>query len=133
MLILLLNKSSTNLKILVIFSDGNTEDENGDVMDTFRLEQSAKLLRDDHNIQIFGAIIPNSQNTQRIQELKGIASEKQDVITVPFSAANLNDIADRLVARVKQFMTCPGNNFILIHKTSKSFTGALSSYYSVKN
>ena len=107
-----------NLKILVIFSDGNAEDENGDVMDTFWLEQSAKLLRDDHNIKIIGALIPNSQNTQRMQELKSIASEEEDAIDVEFSVANLNDIADRLVARVTRLVACFGRSFILIHRSS---------------
>lgn len=101
-----------NLKILVVFSDGNAEDENGDVMDTFWLEQSAKLLRIDHNIKIIGAIIPNSQNTQRMQELKSITSEEEDVIDVAFSAANLIDIADRLVARVTRLVACLGRNFM---------------------
>ena len=99
-----------DLKILVVFSDGKAEDDNGDVMDTFWLEQSAKLLRDDHNIKIIGALIPNSQNTQRMQELKSIASEEEDAIDVEFSAPNLNDIKDRLAERVTRLVICKGKN-----------------------
>ncbi|XP_078364327.1 uncharacterized protein LOC144648728 [Oculina patagonica] len=94
-------KDDNTAKILVIFSDGNTEDDNGNVMDTFQLEKTAKQLRVDNNIKMVGALIPNTQNTQRIQELKGIVSEPDDAINVAFSAPNLDDIADRLVARVK--------------------------------
>ncbi len=80
-------------------------------MDTFWLEKTAKQLRVDNNIKMVGAVIPNTQNTQRIQVLKSIASDPQDAIDLEFNAANLNDIADRLAARVKRYV-CPGKNFI---------------------
>ncbi len=113
----LFNKSSTKLKILVIFSDGNSEDENGDVQDTFWLEKTAKLLRVDNNIKMVGVLIPNTQNTQRIQELNGIFSEPNDAIDVAFSDDNLNGIADSLFARVRR-LVCRGKNLILIHMDS---------------
>ena len=100
-----------NFKILVIFSDGNTEHENGDIMDTFWLEKTAKRLRVDNNIKMVGAIIPNTQNTQRIQELKSIVSEPDDAIDVEFSDANLNDIVDRLATRVRRLLICRGEIF----------------------
>lgn len=77
-------------------------------MDTFRLEKTAKLLRVNNKIKMVGALIPNSHNTQRIQELKGIVSEPDDAIDEDFSS-NLDNIADLLAARVKRFVTCPGN------------------------
>ena len=82
-------------------------------MDTYVLEQTAKVLRDDNNIRMVGAVIPNTENTQRIQELKGIFSDPDDAINVKFSAANLIDIADRLAARVRQ-LVCRGKSVILI-------------------
>ena len=82
-------------------------------MDTYILERTAKQLRVDNNIKIVGALIPNSDSTQRIQELKGIASEPDDALDVEFTSANLNSIADRLAARVRQ-LVCRGKNFVLI-------------------
>ncbi|KAL9979601.1 hypothetical protein ACROYT_G017282 [Oculina patagonica] len=97
-------KDDNTAKILVIFSDGNSEDENGDVQDTFWLEKTAKLLRVDNNIKMVGVLIPNTQNTQRIQELNGIFSEPNDAIDVAFSDDNLNGIADSLFARVRRLV-----------------------------
>ena len=99
-----------HLKILVIFSDGRAEHSNGNIMDTFRVEKAAKVLRDDHEVKIIGALIPNSQNKQRISELKGIVSEPDDAIDVEFSDANLNNIADQLAARVRRLLVCKGKN-----------------------
>ena len=104
-----------NVKILVIFSDGRAEHgrgESGRIMDTFRLEKAAKQLRVNNNVNIVGALIPNSDNTQRIQELKGIVTEPNDAIDEDFTSSNLNNIADLLAARVKRFVTCPGNGII---------------------
>lgn len=112
MLSFFLLKISTNVKILVIFSDGKAEHgrgASGNIMDTFRLEKAAKVLRVDNKVKIVGALIPNSDNTQRIQELKGIVTEPNDAIDEDFTSSNLNNIADLLAARVKRFVSCPGN------------------------
>ena len=93
----------------MIFSDGNTVDESGEIMDTFMLEKTAKLLRVDNRIKMVGVLIPNSENAPRIQELKGIVSEPDDVIKVDFSA-NLNNIADLLALQVKRLVGCLGKN-----------------------
>ena len=74
------------LKILVIFSDGNTVDENGDIMESFTLENPAKLLRVNNNIKIAGVLIPNTEKAPRIQEIKGIVTEPDDAIKADFSA-----------------------------------------------
>ena len=111
------SKSSTNLKILVIFSDGRAEQESGDVMDTFMLEKTAKLLRVVHNIKMVGALIPNTQNTQRIQELKGIVSSPDDALDADFSAS-LNEMADFLAFRVKRLtkVACLGENYVVFRR-----------------
>ena len=56
-------------KIVVIFSDGNAQNENGDNMETSTLEQTAASLRY-NNIDIFGVLIPNTEKASRIQQLK---------------------------------------------------------------
>ena len=89
-----------------MFSDGKAEKGNGNIFDTYVLDRTARVLRD-NNIRIIGALIPNSDNSQRIQELKGIVSEPDDAIDVEFTTANLNSIADRLAARVKR-VVCRG-------------------------
>ena len=94
------------LKILVIFSNGNTVDENGDIMESFMLENPAKLLRVNNNIKIAGALIPNTEKAPRIQELKGIVTEPEDAIKADFSA-QLDKIADHLAKRVKLEAICP--------------------------
>ena len=110
-------KLSTNLKILVIFSDGRAELGNGDVMDTFKLEKTAKRLRVKNNIKMIGALIPNAQNTQRIQELKGIVSEPDDALDADFSASNFkNEIADFLASRVKRLTKVQGENYIVFDR-----------------
>ena len=98
-----------------MFSDGNAEKGNGNIFDTYVLDQTVKVLRDDYDITIVGALILNSDDTQRIEELKGIVTEPEDAIDVEFSDANLNDIADRLAARVKR-VVCRGKIFALIHE-----------------
>ncbi|XP_078352609.1 uncharacterized protein LOC144637420 [Oculina patagonica] len=116
-------KGDDTAKILVMFSDGRAEHGNGNIMDTFRVEKDAKPLRDNNNVKIIGALIPNTQNTQRISELKGIVSEPDDAIDVEFSTANLNDIADRLAARVKRLMICRVKYTVEIH-TPDSFVNS---------
>jgi len=97
------------LKILVIFSDGNTVDKNGDIMESFMLEKPAKLLRVNNNIKIAGVLIPNTENAPRIQELKGITSEPDDAISAVFSA-KLDEIADLLIKKVKEALCSYGKN-----------------------
>ena len=102
-------------------------DENGDIMDTFMLEKTAKLLRVNNNIKIAGALIPNTENTPRIQELKGIVTEPDDAIVADFSAY-LDKIADVLATQIKQFVCSYGKKlsfvpvelypFISLYRTS---------------
>ena len=94
-------------------------DEKGDIMESFMLEKSAKLLRVNHNIKIAGALIPNTENPPRIQELKGIATERDDAINADFSA-KLVEIADQLAMRVQEEVFCPDckDLAILIQKES---------------
>lgn len=89
-------------------------------MDTFWLEKTAKRLRVDNNIKIIGALIPNTQNTQRLQELKGIVSEKDAALNIKFSRGNLRKIADRLAARVRH-LVCRGKIFLKKNCTSSIF------------
>ena len=92
-------------KIVVIFSDGNAQNENGDIMDTSTLEQTAKSLKDKY-IDMLGVLIPNTEKASRIQELKSIVSKPNDVIDAGF-----NSIADLLAFRVKRLVGCLGKNF----------------------
>ena len=114
----LFNKWFPILKILVIFSDGNTVDENGDIMDTFMLEKTAKLLRVDNNIKIAGVLIPNTEKAPRIQELKGIVTDPDDAIVGDFSAY-FNTIADLLVMKVKESLCYLGKN-LFFHVSVKN-------------
>ena len=77
-------------------------DVNGDIIDTFMLEKTAKLLRVDNNIKIAGVLIPNTEKAPRIQELKGIVTEPDDAIVADF-AAYLDKIADLLATQIKGF------------------------------
>ena len=84
-------------------------DENGDIMDTFMLEKTAKLLRVNNNIKIAGVLIPNPEKAPRIQELKGIVTEPDDAIVADFSAY-FNKVADLLVMKVKESLCYYGKN-----------------------
>ena len=100
-------------KILVIFSDGNAQNENGDIMETSTLEQTATSLKDDNNIDIFGVLIPNTEKASRIQQLKGLVSQPDDVIdTNAVRVTSYNNIADLLAFRVKRLVGCLGKKFI---------------------
>jgi len=88
-------------------------DENGDIMDTFMLEKTAKLLRVDNNIKIAGALIPNAEEAPRIQELKGIVTEPDDAIVADFSAY-LDEIADLLATQIKGFVCAYGKKLSFI-------------------
>ncbi|XP_020625366.1 uncharacterized protein LOC110062758 [Orbicella faveolata] len=97
-------------KVLVIFSDGNAQNENGDIMDTSILKQTAGSLQ--YNlIEIFGVLIPNTEKASRIQELEGIVSYPYEVIDASF-----NSIADLLAFRVKRMVDC------LVKYTVKVYT-----------
>ena len=91
-------------KILVIFSDGNAQNENGNIMDTSTLEQTADSLKD--FINIIGVVIPNTEKPSRKQQLKSIVSVPDDVIDTDF-----NSIVDLLTMRVKRLVGCLGKNF----------------------
>ena len=97
----------------MLFTDGNTEDGNGRLLDTFKLLNAEKVLRVDNEINLVGALIPNVNNTQRIDQLKSIVSEPNDAINVGFTEANLNKIADRLAFRVRRLLVCRGETFPL--------------------
>ena len=100
-------------KILVIFSDGNAQNENGDIIDTSTLEQTARSLKEDSSIDMIGVLIHNTEKASRIQQLKSIASEADDVIDVKAArVTSYNNIADRLAFRVKRLVGCLGKNFI---------------------
>ena len=87
-------------------------DVNGDIMDTFRLEKTAKLLRVNNNIKIAGALIPNNDKAPRIQELKGIATEPDDAIVADFSAY-FDNIADLLATQIEGF-ACSGKKLTFV-------------------
>ena len=96
-----------------MFSDGNTVDENGELMETFMLEKTAKRLRVDNNIKIAGVLIPNTENAPRIQVLKGIVTEPDDAIEADFSAY-LDKIADLLATQIKEFACSYGKKLSFI-------------------
>ena len=81
---------------------------NGDIIDSFKLENTAKMLRVD-NIKIAGVLIPNSEKAPRIQELKGIVTEPDDAIEADFSAY-LDKIPDLLAEQIKGFACYFGKN-----------------------
>ena len=76
----------------MLFTDGNTEDGDGRLLDTFKLLNAEKVLRVENDINLVGALIPNVNNTQRIDQLKSIVSEPNDAINVEFTEANLNKL-----------------------------------------
>ena len=97
----------------MIFSDGNAQNENGDIMETSTLEQTATSLKEDNNIAVIGVLIPNTEEPSRIQELKGIASNPDDVIyTNAARVTSFNNIADLLAFRVKRLVGCLGKDLI---------------------
>ena len=99
-------------KILVIFSDGNAQNENGDITDTSTLEQTARSLKEDNEIKMIGVLIPNTEKASRLQQLKSIVSKPDDVIDIKaVRVASYNNIADLLAFRVKRLVGCLGKNF----------------------
>ena len=91
-------------------------DENGELMDTFMLDQTAKLLRVNNNIKIAGVLIPNTQKAPRIQEIKGIVTEPDDAIVAEFSTY-FNKIADLLVTKIKESVCPYGKNLLNLEET----------------
>ena len=84
----------TNLKILVVLSDGNSETSSRDLMDTLRLREGAKQLMSTTNrVKIVGALIPNMQGTQRIHELQSIFSEPNDATNKDFANTSSIELA----------------------------------------
>jgi len=82
-------------------------------METSTLEQTAASLKEDNNIAVIGVLIPNTEEASRIQELKGIASNPDDVIdTNAARVTNYNNIADLLAFRVKRLVGCLGKNLM---------------------
>ena len=114
----------------MLFTDGNTEDGDGRLLDTFKLLNAEKVLRVENDINIVGALIPNVNNTQRIDQLKSIVSEPNDAINVEFTEANLNKIADRLAFRVRRLLVCRGEklkfNFLVSCIHSSTLLGDIS-------
>ena len=105
------NIMPTNLKILVVLLDGNSETSSGDLMDTFRLREGAKQLMSTTNrVKIVGALIPNIQGTQRIHELQSIFSEPNYTINKDFANTSSIELAQQLAMRVKRWV-CPGGRF----------------------
>ena len=100
-------------KILVIFSDGNAQNENGDITETSALKQTARSLKEDNNIKMIGVLIPNIEKASRIQQLKSIVSKPADVIDIKAArVTSYNNIADLLAFRVKRLVGCLGKKFI---------------------
>ena len=114
----------------MLFTDGNTEDGDGRLLDTFKLLNAEKVLRVENDINLVGALIPNVNNTQRIDQLKSIVSEPNDAINVEFTEANLNKIADRLAFRVRRLLVCRGEifefNFLVSCIHSSTLLGDIS-------
>ena len=98
------------LKVLVLFSDGNSENRRGRIIDTFKLRDVEKLMKDTRKIKVAGALISNSDNSKRLQDLKVIVSKPNDAITTEFSTSNVNNIADQLADKVKRLVACKGKS-----------------------
>ena len=103
-------------------------DENGELMDTFMLENTAKKLRAVNNIKIAGVLIPNTGKASRIQELKGIVTEPDDAIEADFSAY-LDKIADLLATQIKEFACSYGKKLSFVQLELYLF---ISPYRTVK-
>lgn len=100
----------------MLFTDGNTESGDGELLDTFKLQNTERVIRAD-NISLVGAIIPNVNGTQRIDQLKSIVSDPRDGIEMELTEANLNEIADDLAFRIRRLLFCRGKRFSLIFFT----------------
>ena len=113
----------------MLFTDGNTESGDGELLDTFKLQNTERVIRAD-NISLVGAIIPNVNGTQRIDQLKSIVSDPRDGIEMELTEANLNEIADDLAFRIRRLLFCRGERFSLIffyfgHSELRSYNNIL--------
>lgn len=115
-------KGKDPVKIVVLFTDGNTEDGRGRLVDTFKLLSAEKKLRVDNDIHLVGALIPNVKNTQRIDQLESIVSDPNDAINMEFTEANLNNIADRLAYRVRRLLVCRVPYTVVVFTPTKGIT-----------
>ena len=117
----------------MLFTDGNTEDGRGRLVDTFKLLSAEKKLRVDNDIHLVGALIPNVKNTQRIDQLESIVSDPNDAINMEFTEANLNNIADRLAYRVRRLLVCRGErsplNFLVSCVCTSTLLGDISQVF----
>lgn len=98
------------VKVLVLFSDGNIENRRGRIIDTYKLRDVEKLMKDTKKINVAGALISNSDNSKRLQDLKVTVSKPDDAITTEFSTLNVNNIADQLADKVKRLVACKGKS-----------------------
>lgn len=109
------------LKVLVLFSDGNSENRRGRIIDTYKLRDVEKLMKDTKKINVAGALISNSDNSKRLQDLKVIVSKPDDAITTEFSTSNVNNIADHLTDKVKRLVACKGKSQVQLKFRSSIF------------
>ena len=109
------------LKVLVLFSDGNSENRRGRIIDTYKLRDVEKLMKDTKKINVAGALISNSDNSKRLQDLKIIVSKPDDAITTEFSTSNVNNIADQLADKVKRLVACKGKSQVQLKFRSSVF------------
>lgn len=109
------------LKVLVLFSDGNSENRRGRIIDTYKLRDVEKLMKDTKKIKVAGALLSNSDNSKRLQDLKVIVSKPDDAITTEFSTSNVNNIADQLTDKVKRLVACKGKSQVQLKFRSSIF------------
>ena len=109
------------LKVLVLFSDGNSENRRGRIIDTYKLRDVEKLMKDTNKIKVAGALLSNSDNSKRLQDLKVIVSKPDDAITTEFSTSNVNNIADQLTDKVKRLVACKGKSQVQLKFRSSIF------------
>ena len=95
-------------------------DVNGDIMDTFKLENTAKMLRVDNNIKMAGVLISNTEKAPRIQELKSIVTEPDDAIVPDFSTY-FNKISDLLATKIENYVCYYGKNLPFIRRKLNLF------------
>ena len=79
------------------------------VTDIYKLAKEAKRIKDESNIKIVGAVVPSTQHSPRIDELQSIVSDQNDAIDATASTDSANDVAKKLVFRVKRWVR-PGES-----------------------
>ena len=105
----------------MLFSDGNSENRRGRIIDTYKLRDVEKLMKDTKKIKVAGALLSNSDNSKRLQDLKVIVSKPDDAITTEFSTSNVNNIADQLTDKVKRLVACKGKSQVQLKFRSSIF------------